>query len=136
MTVENSTANRGYQLPDPANLLETDVERLIAALTGIDADVSAILVLIGGKANTAHAHVIADVTGLQASLDARALAGHGHALDDLSDVTTTGAANGYVLKLASGVWTAAGLAIADIATLQATLTSLQSQITNMDGGAY
>jgi hypothetical protein len=83
MTIENTTPNRGYQLPNAANLLEDDVARLIAAIMGIDLDVAAMLVAIAGKADAAHSHVIADITGLAAALTAK------------QDVSGRGAANGY-----------------------------------------
>lgn len=39
----NVTPNRGYELPDPSNALETDVVRLINAINAIDEDVDALL---------------------------------------------------------------------------------------------
>lgn len=41
MATYENTANRGYQLPHPSNLLADDVTRLRSALTAIDADVHA-----------------------------------------------------------------------------------------------
>jgi len=38
-----TTANRGYQKPDPANKLNVDVLRLMAALDAIDIDINALL---------------------------------------------------------------------------------------------
>lgn len=38
-----TTANRGYQKPDPANTLAVDVLRLVAALDSIDTDIHAVL---------------------------------------------------------------------------------------------
>lgn len=41
MAINDTTTNRSYQLPNPANLLAEDVVRLRAALSAIDADVFA-----------------------------------------------------------------------------------------------
>jgi hypothetical protein len=41
MPIDDRTANRSYQLPNAANLLQDDVPRLRAALQSIDADVTA-----------------------------------------------------------------------------------------------
>ncbi|MER9652542.1 pyocin knob domain-containing protein [Mesorhizobium sp. M0152] len=71
MTVTNTTANRGYQLPFEDNQLADDVLRLISALSAIDVDVAAMLVSIGQRALLIHSHVIADTTGLQAALDSK-----------------------------------------------------------------
>lgn len=43
MPVNDTTANRAYQKPNPSNLLSDDVERLRSALEAIDADVAALL---------------------------------------------------------------------------------------------
>jgi len=43
MPVTPTTANRGYQKPDPANKLNFDVARLVAALDAIDVDINALL---------------------------------------------------------------------------------------------
>jgi hypothetical protein len=71
MTVENTTPNRGYQLPDATNDLADDVLRLIAALSAIDVDVANQIVAIAGKAALVHGHVIEDVTGLASALAAK-----------------------------------------------------------------
>ncbi|MBZ9822346.1 pyocin knob domain-containing protein [Mesorhizobium sp. CA4] len=83
MSVENSTPNRGYQLPFGSNNLEDDVLRLIAALSAIDVDVAGLLVSVAQRALLVHSHVIADTTGLQAALDAK------------QDESEKGNANGY-----------------------------------------
>lgn len=90
MTVENTTENRGYQLPHQDNLLEVDVLRLIAALAAIDVDIATILGALAGKADTGHGHVLADVTGLAAALAAK------------QDVNEKGQANGYAALGADG----------------------------------
>lgn len=41
MAINDTTTNRGYQLPNAANLLAEDVVRLRAALNAIDGDVAA-----------------------------------------------------------------------------------------------
>lgn len=43
MPVNDTTASRAYQKPNPSNLLSDDVERLRSALEAIDADVAALL---------------------------------------------------------------------------------------------
>lgn len=50
MPIENVTANRSYQLPNGANDLVDDVDRLIAAIGSIDVDVAAVLVSLAAKA--------------------------------------------------------------------------------------
>lgn len=83
MPVENTTANRGYQLPDASNDIADDVYRLIAGLEAIDIDVAGLLASLAGKAAAIHTHVIADTTGLQSALDAK------------EAVANKGVANGY-----------------------------------------
>lgn len=83
MVVENTTPNRGYQLPHETNDLADDVPRLIAAIMGIDVEIAAMLVAIAGKADAEHGHVIADITGLAAALAAR------------QELSEKGQANGY-----------------------------------------
>ncbi|WFP74494.1 hypothetical protein [Mesorhizobium sp. WSM4906] len=97
MTVENSTPNRGYQLPFGSNDLADDVLRLIAALSAIDVDVAGMLVSIAQRALVVHSHVIADTTGLQAALDAK------------QDASERGNANGYAALGADGKVPAAQL---------------------------
>lgn len=133
---DNNTPNRGYQLPDAPNLLSSDVHRLVAALNAIDADMASMILLIAGKANASHTHAIGDVGGLQSALDGKATYGHTHAIGDLSDVSTTGAAAGYVIKRSGGQWVAAAVGISDIPGLQTALDTLQGQIDVIDGGTY
>ncbi|CDX55877.1 hypothetical protein MPL3365_210107 [Mesorhizobium plurifarium] len=97
MPVENTTPNRGYQLPDGSNNLEDDVLRLIAALSAIDVDVAGLLVSVAQRALLVHSHVIADTTGLQAALDSK------------QDESEKGNANGYASLGADGKVPAAQL---------------------------
>ncbi|RWD71651.1 hypothetical protein [Mesorhizobium sp.] len=97
MPVENTTPNRGYQLPFGSNDLEDDVLRLIAALSAIDVDVAGLLVSVAQRAMLVHSHVIADTTGLQAALDAK------------QDESEKGNANGYASLGADGKVPAAQL---------------------------
>ncbi|OBQ91418.1 hypothetical protein [Mesorhizobium sp. AA23] len=97
MPVENSTPNRGYQLPDGSNNLEDDVLRLIAALSAIDLDIAGLLVSVAQRALLVHSHVIADTTGLQAALDSK------------QDGSEKGNANGYASLDATGKVPAAQL---------------------------
>lgn len=90
MPVENSTPNRGYQLPFADNNLNDDVARLIVALTGIDLDVASLIAAVATKAASVHAHVINDTTGLQAALDAK------------QDADERGQANGFASLDAGG----------------------------------
>lgn len=71
MPVDNTTANRGYQLPYATNQLDYDVARIIAALNGIDVDVASLFASLAGKAAAVHGHAITDVSGLQAALDGK-----------------------------------------------------------------
>lgn len=90
MVVENTTPNRGYQLPHETNDLADDVSRLIAAIMGIDVEVAAMLVAIASKADAEHDHVIANITGLAAALAAR------------QELAQKGEANGYASLGADG----------------------------------
>lgn len=83
MPVTNTTANRGYQLPNEVNNLADDVARIIAALSAIDIDIANTLADVAGRALAEHAHTIADTTGLAAALTAR------------EETANKGAANGY-----------------------------------------
>jgi hypothetical protein len=71
MPVENTTASRGYQLPDPVNQLANDVLRIIAAINSIDADLASTIASLSGKASSTHSHAISDIDGLQAALDSK-----------------------------------------------------------------
>ena len=75
------------------------------------ADTSGLQAELDSKAEVNHSHVIGDVTGLQAALDSKAAVGTSGAttLDDLSDVTTTGAVDGYSLVYSGGTWAPAAL---------------------------
>ncbi|RWX72601.1 pyocin knob domain-containing protein [Mesorhizobium sp. M2A.F.Ca.ET.039.01.1.1] len=97
MTTENTTANRGYQLPFADNELAVDVLRLISAFSAIDVDVANMLVSIGQRSLVGHTHVIADTTGLQAALDSK------------QDESEKGNANGYASLGADGKVPAAQL---------------------------
>lgn len=90
MVVENTTPNRGYQLPHETNDLADDVSRLIAAIMGIDVEIAAMLVAIASKADAEHDHVIANITGLAAALAAR------------QELAQKGEANGYASLGADG----------------------------------
>ena len=87
---------------------------------------SATQTALNAKANTVHTHAIADTTELQTALDGKvntsalaSVATSGNytdltgrpviptALGSLSDVSTTGAANGQVLKYNNGTWSPA-----------------------------
>ncbi len=121
MPTDSRTTNRNYPRPHVDNTVSEDLTRLIAALNGIDTDVAAILVSVAGKANASHTHTIANVTGLQAELDAKHPNTWRPALDELTDVNTTGAANGQFLGLVAGQWQAVTVSIGTISGLQAAL---------------
>lgn len=123
MVVDNRTPHRSYALPDPANNLSDDVFRLINALESVDEDVQGLSDAVAGKAEASHTHEISDVNGLQAALDGKAAGSHTHALDDLSDVDTSGAANGQFLKRIGTSWGPATIQIGDINALENALNS-------------
>ena len=99
-----NTANRGYQLPNPANFLDEDVLRLISALQAIDADMASVLAGLLGKAAAAHGHVINDVAGLQQALDGKQAVGVYGSLGSLSDVSDTAPANNMFLRFTGAEW--------------------------------
>lgn len=102
--MSTNTANRGYQLPSPANFLDEDVLRLISALQAIDADVASILTSLIGKAAAAHGHVINDVAGLQQALDGKQAVGVSGSLGSLSDVSDVAPANNMFLRFSGAEW--------------------------------
>lgn len=104
MPVNNTTPNRGYQLPFASNKLNEDVARLIAALGAIDTDMAAAMAGLLTKAAATHGHVISDVAGLQGALDGKMSASVQLALEALSDVNLTGAGDGMFLRRVSGKW--------------------------------
>ncbi|WP_417766717.1 hypothetical protein [Stappia sp.] len=100
--VANTTPNRNYPLPDAANKVNEDVQRLIDAFAAIDGDVAALLAALATKAATTHGHAIADVTGLATALDGKAAVAHNHTLAGLSDVSIAGAPVGRPLTTQAG----------------------------------
>ena len=104
MPVNDTTANRGYQLPHATNNLDYDIARLRASFNAIDADVGSLLTSVAGKAAVSHTHVISDVSGLQSALDAKMAANASLSLDFLSDVNTAGAVTNQFLRLFNGQW--------------------------------
>ena len=100
--VANTTPNRNYPLPDAANKLNEDVQRLIDAFAAIDGDVAALLAALATKAAVSHGHAIADITGLATALDGKAAVAHTHTLAGLSDVSIAGAPIGRPLTTQAG----------------------------------
>lgn len=140
MTVTNTTANRGYQLPDATNKLKDDVLRLISALSAIDVDVAQNIVDIANRALIGHHHAIGDVDGLQAALDTAAQ-GQAVALDDLTDVDAPSPANNQFLMFLANGWQPAAIAIGMVTGLQAALdgkatpTDISTAIDNLVASA-
>jgi hypothetical protein len=124
--IDTREPSRNYQVPDPANTVDEDFNRLIAALTAIGLDVSSLMTSVAGKAATSHVHIIANVTGLQAALDAKAALAHSHTLDDLSDVNAPSPASLQALLFVSGAWQPVSLAISHVSGLQAALDAKAS----------
>ncbi len=112
--VANVTASRAYQLPDAVNNLSEDVLRLIAAVSGIDVDVAALLVSMAGKAATGHTHALADISDLVSSLAGKAASDHVHAFNSLSDVDVSSAATGMALTHNGTQWVPANLSTTSI----------------------
>ncbi|WP_428700211.1 hypothetical protein [Stappia sp.] len=100
--VANTTLNRNYPLPDAANKVNEDVQRLIDAFAAIDGDVAALLAALATKAAVGHGHAIADITGLATALDGKAAVAHNHTLAGLSDVSIAGAPVGRPLTTQAG----------------------------------
>lgn len=121
MPTDSRTPSRNYPRPSVDNTVSEDFTRLIAALNGIDTDVAAILISVAGKANTLHTHSISNVTGLQTELDGKHPNTWRPGLDELTDVNTTGAANGQFLGLVAGQWQAVTVSIGTISGLQTAL---------------
>lgn len=104
MPTDSRTPNRNYPRPHVDNTVSEDFTRLISALNGIDTDVAALLVSVAGKTDIGHTHSIANVVGLQAALDGKQSTAWRPALGELTNVNTTGAANGQFLGLVAGQW--------------------------------
>lgn len=134
--VEETTVGRGYEKPHPSNQLSEDVHRLRSGVDKIDVDIVAILLALAGKAAAVHTHPVDEIDGLATALSGKAPTTHNHALGGLSDVTTSGAANGHVLKFTGSGWASVALAVGDITNLTATLASMQEAITTMDDGTF
>lgn len=100
-----NTTNRGYPKPESENFVSEDVFLLMQAYDMIDADVTAILVALNGKAPSVHAHAMSDITGLATALGDKAAANHTHDFDQINGVSGTAAApDGYVLTKTSSGW--------------------------------
>lgn len=123
MAIVNDTTSRGYPLPHSTNKLKDDVPRVRASFSAIDADIVALLQSVSLRAMAEHSHEFSDIPGLTEALAGLAALNHVHALDDLSDVSTTGAANGQVLFRQGAQWIPANLGIANIANLGVALDS-------------
>lgn len=104
MTVENTTSNRGYPLPDATNKLNVDVLRLLEALAAIDVDVAAVIAGLLTKSNVGHGHAIADVSGLQTALDEKLAASATIPFASLGGLDIAGAANNMFLRFVNGTW--------------------------------
>jgi hypothetical protein len=104
MPVENTTTNRGYELPYVSNFLDEDVARIINALEAIDVDVASLFTSMSGKASASHGHVINDISGLQAALDGKLNVGASFALNDLTNVNVAGATANQFLRFTGAVW--------------------------------
>ncbi len=106
MAVDAKEPNRNYPIPDEANNVSDEFPRLKVAITMIGEDMAAAFLALANKAAATHTHLISQISGLQAALDAKQNAGGTVtlALDDLSDVTTTGAATYQVLARIGGQW--------------------------------
>lgn len=134
--VDEVTTGRGYQKPHPTNLLSEDVIRLRAWADAVDADVTALQAALAGKAASGHTHSLDDVSGLTGALAAKAAVSHSHAIADLADTSISAAAAGQVLRYSGTGWINSNIAVGDVSTLAATLSSLQAAITTMDDGTY
>lgn len=116
MTVENTTLNRDYPLPDASNKLNVDVLRLIEALNAVDTDVNQLFTQVNLKAPNVHTHTIANVTGLQAALDSKLSAGSTVSLASLSDTDIVSPTSGMFLRYSGTKWSAAAFDASMIAS--------------------
>jgi hypothetical protein len=131
--VANTTPNRHYPLPDAANKVNEDVQRLIDAFAAIDGDVAALFAALATKAAVSHGHTITEITGLVTALDGKAAVAHNHTLAGLSDVSIAGAPVGRPLTTQAGGTIGIGgepapkehtHAIANVTGLEAALAAL------------
>ncbi len=104
MPVNNTTSNRGYQLPHPTNFVDEDILRLISALNAIDVDVASLFTSMSGKASASHGHVIGDISGLASALANKLDVGTTFTLDSLSDVDVSASTDTMFLRKVGGVW--------------------------------
>ncbi len=114
MTIENTTANQSYPLPNASNILSEDVLRLIAAIQAIDADLAQVVAQLAGLPTSGHTHSLSDVIGLVEALSAKAASDHEHSLNALTDVDTSSSTTNQFLMKSSTDWIPAALAASHI----------------------
>lgn len=104
MVTDTREPRRNYPVPDVANNVSDEFERLIQAVTMIGNDTATALETIATKAPLDHGHSISQIVGLQGVLDTKLSSVPPLALNDLSDVDVAGAANLQVLMRVAGQW--------------------------------
>lgn len=119
--IDNETEGRGYPLPNAANKLKDDVERLIGAVEQIDADMVSVNTALGGKAATSHTHGMSAVTGLEDALAGKMDADVQLELGELANVEIGGATNGQVLIKQGEDWIPLSLQVNNVANLETLL---------------
>lgn len=126
--IDDRTETLDLALPHVENDMQDDVERLRAALSGVDTWAAAVILELAGKAAQTHNHPLSQVNGLENALSAlaegiagRSVLGHTHTLGALSDVDAAGATSGQFFKRVGLLWVPATPVIADVSGLTTAL---------------
>lgn len=114
IVVDELTEHRSLPLPHPSNTAKDDAQRLIAALTMIDADLAGILTSLANKAASNATWPIEAVVGLVTALSNKAAVDHAHAFAGLSDVDVADIPTGRFVKWNGEKFIGALLTLADI----------------------
>ncbi|MGI1661378.1 hypothetical protein ACRDNQ_03970 [Palleronia sp. KMU-117] len=80
------TVLTGLSTATSAIIAATDT--VLAAFGKLQAQITALMAVVDGKANASHSHPISDVTGLQTALDGKAPTSHSHAISDVTGLQT------------------------------------------------
>lgn len=126
--IDERTETLDLLLPHVDNDMQDDVERLRAALAGVDTFAASVILSLAGKAAMEHNHPLSQVNGLVTALNdlsdeiaQRSTLGHTHTLAAITDVNVTGATAGQFFKKVGLFWVPASIVISDVGNLPTVL---------------
>lgn len=114
MPVDSRDPAFNLRIPNVANTVAEDIERIRLSLIDVGAALASLTSSVSGKAALSHLHDMGDVTGLLAALAGKSDTSHTHTLDALSDVSAGGATSGQALIFASGNWGPGGISVTQV----------------------